>query len=1248
VAGISSNVYSGPYDADGAQTAFPFTFSIATENEAAVEMDGLPVSPDLYRVTFDNAGGTVTFLTPPALHAQILLRSNPDYLQTSSFENEGSYNLDTVNLINRRATIRDLVTKEMADRALKVPPGALAPDLPSLIDSDGMVLSVADGRLRWIANDNASAEDAAARAEAAAAGAAAQAILADTARIRVEAIAGTGVGRVFESWAALSAVTGAADDGAVVIDADGGAHADPIVGGTVANAGVFRYVVGTPHGWKRIANTLALDASLSAATATAAAASATSALARVDPAHANEHCALIQGCAVNSATTNADNTVTLNGTTASFSFLPTPAFLAARAAGSVVTFVFERVSGSALTTAPVLYRKAGFTNLHADTMTLNSYGEYSISFVIDATCDSIQIVAASAGSTIMKMPGFAPLQPARAHSDAKLLATEGFQRSKIDTILPISYTVSPTGLSGGSTYSNGSFTIPPGGGGGIDLLSPLAITDGGYGVVSFESNMPLGNVINSLSTIYSSGHTGAPITTPAFEQIGETLYQIVFDVQSAGYPFAGFRIFTNNTTTLTAVISNIQIWPGKVLPATLKVPALVKDYADSAAYLAISDLPARHRVHVWGDSTSHNYALPVTDNWPALLQGRSGDAARLLNHAFAGNVANTGDAQVAALNPVITVSGNAIPADLTPVAVTAYDIAPVMGFTASNPDLDNIWLVEGRKVRVSSTTFDGSQNPTALTLTPISPAAAPTPVPPGSKMMCVQGLQATNDFHIIWGWFNSSAQTITGMIPIVARVGMQNCLIMPALQALSSGPVNPYSAQMQAMWPGRVYDPNFAPTAPELAYLLATYGWSPDATDLTYIAANKIPPGLRMPSDNIHLNRMGGDLIARRVYNSPQYQAMLFGHTTPDARVGAVQMFASKPNARWLPCDGAVYTQAAYPALFGAIGAQPNIGSSTIATAGAGTVNTIEFGNALYMAFTTTGIYSASDPKATWTLRQAGNFNHGIWDGAQWIAVGAAGILYTSSDGLTWASQTSPSGGTAINFIMKASTHYLIQYGGTIASAATVTGTWTARATGKAFNVSRIAWSGTVLVAVDNLIPIYSTDDGVTWSNGSVSAAAGSPNSLYFPAYGNGLFVVFGLSGRALKSTDGINWTDNRQAGVTGSLQNCAVWDGEDWILPPPTTLFQLYASRDNFATPMRSIYRGVLDYVTALLVVGPVPLARNDLYIFPGAGTSGNILVVDKYSYNKATSFVAPLLTPILTGGSPGVERSYVYAGES
>ncbi|MEO8374153.1 MAG: hypothetical protein ABI471_02940 [Sphingomonas bacterium] len=115
MAGISSNIQDGPYNGDGVQTVFPFSFWIATEDEIAVEMDGQAVLSNFYRVTFHDDGGTVTFLTPPALHTQILLRSNPDYRQASSFENEGSYNLATVNLINKRAAIRDLVLKGRLD-----------------------------------------------------------------------------------------------------------------------------------------------------------------------------------------------------------------------------------------------------------------------------------------------------------------------------------------------------------------------------------------------------------------------------------------------------------------------------------------------------------------------------------------------------------------------------------------------------------------------------------------------------------------------------------------------------------------------------------------------------------------------------------------------------------------------------------------------------------------------------------------------------------------------------------------------------------------------------------------------------------------------------------------------------------------------------------------------------------------------------------------------------------------------------
>jgi lysophospholipase L1-like esterase len=134
VAAISPNVSSGPYTADGTQTAFPFAFSVAAATELAVEIDGAAISPALYTVAFGDTAGTVTFLSAPASGAQILILSAPDFTQASSFENQGAYNLSTVNGINRRASIRDVVLKDLADRAAKAPHGEVGPAIPARAD----------------------------------------------------------------------------------------------------------------------------------------------------------------------------------------------------------------------------------------------------------------------------------------------------------------------------------------------------------------------------------------------------------------------------------------------------------------------------------------------------------------------------------------------------------------------------------------------------------------------------------------------------------------------------------------------------------------------------------------------------------------------------------------------------------------------------------------------------------------------------------------------------------------------------------------------------------------------------------------------------------------------------------------------------------------------------------------------------------------------------------------------------------
>lgn len=76
---------------------------------------------------------------------------------------------------------------------------------------------------------------------------------AETESARDEAL-NYGDARIERSWAALAAVTGmAAGDTAQVVSTDTGTHTDPVVGGTVKNAGVFKYSA-SPAGWERIAD----------------------------------------------------------------------------------------------------------------------------------------------------------------------------------------------------------------------------------------------------------------------------------------------------------------------------------------------------------------------------------------------------------------------------------------------------------------------------------------------------------------------------------------------------------------------------------------------------------------------------------------------------------------------------------------------------------------------------------------------------------------------------------------------------------------------------------------------------------------------------------------------------------------------------------------------------------------------------------------------------------------------------------
>lgn len=139
MAEISPNVSSPVYTANGIVTEFTFPFSVVSETDVLVLWNGAPHGTG-YSITFGDLAGTVTFQAPPPNGTKIQILLDPDYVQTSEFADQGSYNLSTVNTINRRAAIRDLVNKDKADRALKVPLGETGLVLPKSADRPGTLL----------------------------------------------------------------------------------------------------------------------------------------------------------------------------------------------------------------------------------------------------------------------------------------------------------------------------------------------------------------------------------------------------------------------------------------------------------------------------------------------------------------------------------------------------------------------------------------------------------------------------------------------------------------------------------------------------------------------------------------------------------------------------------------------------------------------------------------------------------------------------------------------------------------------------------------------------------------------------------------------------------------------------------------------------------------------------------------------------------------------------------------------------
>lgn len=150
----------------------------------------------------------------------------------------------------------------------------------------------------------------------------------------------------------------------------------------------------------------------------------------------------------------------------------------------------------------------------------------------------------------------------------------------------------------------------------------------------------------------------------------------------------------------------------------------------------------------------------------------------------------------------------------------------------------------------------------------------------------------------------------------------------------------------------------------------------------------------------------------------------------------------------------------------------------------------IEYAEGIYVLLTTStgsGIYTASDPAGTWTLRSTEtDLDHLCFNGEGWLAVGGnAKTCSAPASAQTWTDQGSPGTGSYSYTCLTGGPGYFVagatdSYG--IYRTTNLGATWTNVLSGGTDHGSAAAGLG-VIVMGDVSRMRFSTDDGLTWTN---------------------------------------------------------------------------------------------------------------------------------------------------------------------
>lgn len=217
-----------------------------------------------------------------------------------------------------------------------------------------------------------------------------------------------------------------------------------------------------------------------------------------------------------------------------------------------------------------------------------------------------------------------------------------------------------------------------------------------------------------------------------------------------------------------------------------------------------------------------------------------------------------------------------------------------------------------------------------------------------------------------------------------------------------------------------------------------------------------------------------------------------------------------------------------------------------------------------YVAVGDAGTIITSSDGKSWTQRTSGT-NNGlrgiVWSGTKFVAVGAQGTILTSHDGNVWSAQNSGLSNNLTSVVWSGSQFVVTGESSSVSTDAPLLTSpdgisWTVRTSGlNGWELWNIAWSGSRFIVVGDaqFLPapnvILTSLDGATWSQQNIlvgSLQSGYVQYLFDIQWADSKFVAVGPPSFAATSVDGLTWQSPASSN-TGLLYAIA-WSGNQFV----------------------------------------------------------------------------------------------------